>query len=150
MNELLIRDYQAVDYDQLCELFKFNIPAYFAVEEYQDFEKYLREEIEHYFVVEMDAIIVGCGGINYMRDAAVAMISWDIVHPEYQGRGIGSCILNYRIAFIKHHYPTYMIIVRTSQLVYPFYEKQGFKLLEKHKDFWAKGFDMYKMEFIAY
>lgn len=39
------------------------------------------------------------------------------------------------------------ITVRTSQVTYKFYEKQGFELFEIIKDYWADGFDMYNMEY---
>ena len=39
------------------------------------------------------------------------------------------------------------ITVRTSQLVHQFYEKQGFVLKHTKKGYWAKGFDMYYMEY---
>jgi ribosomal protein S18 acetylase RimI-like enzyme len=39
------------------------------------------------------------------------------------------------------------ITVRTSQVAYKFYEKQGFELFEIIKDYWADGFDMYNMEY---
>lgn len=149
MEKLSIREYKVNDFNKLCDLLKLNIPKYFAVEEYPDFKKYLNEEIENYFVAEIDKEIVGCGGINYKKNKNISMISWDIIHPEYQGKGIGKKILQHRINFVKKNYPTYKIIVRTSQLVFKFYEKQGFKLLEKHQDFWTKGFDMYKMEYLG-
>lgn len=147
MNQIFIRAYNVKNYNTLCDLLNLNIPKYFAVEEYLDFKKYLNEEVEDYFVVETDHVIVGCGGINYNKIENTAMISWDIIHPEYQGIGIGGSLLKHRINFIKQNYASYKIMVRTSQLAYKFYEKQGFKLLEKHKDFWAEGFDMYKMEY---
>lgn len=147
MNDIIIREYNSDDYDKLLEILMLNIPEYFSQEEYPDFQKYLKEERENYFVAENDDMIVGCGGINYKKDENIAMISWDIIHPKYQGNGIGNRILNHRIDLIKKHHPNYKIIIRTSQLVYKFYEKNGFILLERHKDFWAEGFDMYKMEY---
>ena len=39
------------------------------------------------------------------------------------------------------------ITVRTSQLVYKYYEKFGFQTKEIIKDFWAKGYDLYRMEY---
>ncbi|UYW01896.1 GNAT family N-acetyltransferase [Flavobacterium agricola] len=146
MNDVVIREYKTENFNNLCKLLQQNIPTYFAVTEYQDFVNYLNNEIENYFVAQINNTIVGCGGINYKTKEKTAMISWDIIHPEYQGKGIGKLLLNHRISYIKQNYPTYKIVVRTSQLVHKFYEKQGFKLLEIHKNFWADGFDMYKME----
>lgn len=54
-------------------------------------------------------------------------------------------LLQYRIDLIKKYNPDLKITVRTSQIVYKFYEKNGFKLIAKHKDFWTEGYDMYKM-----
>lgn len=148
MKEIVIREYTVDDFNNLCELLKLNIPTYFAMEEFTDFEKYLKDEIENYYVAEWDGNIVGCGGINFNRNENIALISWDIMHPNYQGKGVGSIMLKHRLNFIKQHFPSYKIMVRTSQLVYKFYEKHGFHLLEKHSNFWAEGFDMYKMEYL--
>jgi ribosomal protein S18 acetylase RimI-like enzyme len=34
-------------------------------------------------------------------------------------------------------------------LVYPFYEKHGFELIEIVQDYWSRGFDLYRMELLA-
>jgi hypothetical protein len=36
-------------------------------------------------------------------------------------------------------------MVRTTQLVYPFYQKAGFTLDKVEQDYWANGFDLYQM-----
>ena len=68
------------------------------------------------------------------------------VIPIFKGKGIGKQLVQHRIEVIKTKPDIERIIVRTSQLVYQFYEKCGFQLITVKKDFWAKGFDLYKME----
>jgi ribosomal-protein-alanine N-acetyltransferase len=145
--ELTIREFVLDDYDTLSELLKLNIPIYFAEDELSDFQNYLKEEVEDYFVAELAGKIVGSGGLNYIVADDIVFISWDLIHPDFHRMGIGKALLNHRIQLARNRYPSARIVVRTSQLVFRFYEKQGFKLLEKHKDYWAVGYDMYKMLF---
>lgn len=91
--------------------------------------------------------LVGCGGINFSDNRMTGKISWDILHPEYQGKSLGTYLLEYRIKKLKSIDSVQRITVRTSQLAYKFYEKRGFELLEVKKDYWARGFDMYRMEY---
>jgi [ribosomal protein S18]-alanine N-acetyltransferase len=55
-------------------------------------------------------------------------------------------LTQYRINRIKEIDTVEIISVRTSQLVFKFYEKFGFVLKEIAKDYWAEGLDMYRME----
>lgn len=141
-----IRLYKDSDHEAAIELFRLNTPEYFAAEEEKELSQYLKEELELYYVIEADQIIVGCGGINFSKDKKEAIISWDFFHPDQQGKGFGTQLLQYRLDKIHTFNEVEKIIVRTSQIVFPFYEKNGFKLLDKKKDFWAPGFDMYLME----
>jgi GNAT superfamily N-acetyltransferase len=95
--------------------------------------------------MEHEGQIIGSGGINFPVQNS-ATISWDIVHPDFHGMGLGSRLLNYRIEQLKEIKDVQNIKVRTSQFVYEFYEKNGFKLLNKVDDYWAKGFHLYEME----
>lgn len=145
--DFIIREYAKEDKEPVLGLLRLNTPAYFATEEEKDLIYYLEKEIEYYFVMEIDAKIVGCGGFNFSGNPALGKISWDILHPEFQGRSLGSSLLKYRIERLKKFKDLQKIKVRTTQLVYKFYEKQGFILLEIVKDYWAKGFDLYDMEY---
>ena len=141
-----IRNYQDSDREKIIELLRLNTPEYFSPDEEKDLIYYFDNHIESYYVIEIDGIIVGSGGFNLSDDPAMIRIAWDIVHPEYQGKGIGSALTKYRIERIKEMDGVKIISVRTSQLVYPFYEKFGFELKEIVKDYWADGFDLYSME----
>ena len=145
--ETTIREYQPTDKNTVIDLIRQNTPAYFAQEEEADFSNYLDSERELYFVLLFNNEIVGCGGINFTEDKTCGKISWDIIHPQHQGKSLGTQLLKYRIEKLKSVGSIRKITVRTSQLVYKFYEKQGFTLKEIKKDYWAKGFDMYNMEY---
>lgn len=141
----MIRRYTPHDKTALLELIQLNIPQYFDPAEADDFSKYLDEEVEDYFVVEDQGIIIGAGGINYFPAKRLARISWDIIHPDAQGKGIGAALTQHRIEHILKNPGMDHIVVRTSQLAYGFYQKQGFELEKIEKDFWAEGYDLYQM-----
>lgn len=145
-NQSVIRPYEKNDKSFLIELLRLNTPKYFGVEEENYFIRYLDSEIESYFVIEKNHQIVGCGGINLNLEKQFGIISWGMIHPDFFGQKLGSQLLEHRISFLKNNYNLQKIIVRTSQLVFPFYQKHGFELKEIHPDFWSKGLDMYLME----
>jgi [ribosomal protein S18]-alanine N-acetyltransferase len=142
----MIRAYNSADQGKLVELLRLNTPLFFHPDEEQDFIYYLENHAQHYFVLEDSNTIIGSGGINYFDQDRTARIAWDIIHPDFQAKGFGSKLTQYRIEQIKLNPGVEGITVRTTQLVYKFYEKSGFELLKTEPDFWAQGFDLYHME----
>jgi len=145
-DQIIIRKYTSSDQDSILEMLRLNTPAYFAPEEKGDLINYLNNHSENYFVVEYGKAVVSCGGFNYSDEKGVIRISWDMVDPQYQGMGFGSRLTEFRIEMIKQLPNVKRISVRTSQLAFKYYERFGFVLEEVIKDFWAPGFDMYRME----
>ncbi|MCO4813828.1 MAG: GNAT family N-acetyltransferase [Flavobacteriales bacterium] len=146
MNPFVIRSYSAKDFEQVVILFRANTPEFFSTQEETDLIQYLKNETEDYFVIEKENQVIGSGGINYSNQNSIGIISWDIIDPKHQGLGIGLMLLNHRLHLLKNKSSIQKIIVRTSQVVFPFYEKAGFELIEVKTDYWAKGFDLYLME----
>jgi [ribosomal protein S18]-alanine N-acetyltransferase len=146
INEMKIRAYTQSDKESVITLLKANTPDFFDPMEQKDLERYLDHEIEDYFVVEEYAAVIGAGGINYFPKEKTARISWDIIKPDLQGKGIGRELTQYRINLLVKNKEVELIVVRTSQLVYKFYERMGFKLTKVEKDFWAPNLDLYQME----
>ena len=147
LNGVFIREFTKEDKSNVLDLFRMNTPAFFSPEEEKDLIFYLENEIEKYYVVLLDGKIAGCGGINFKENGAVGLLSWDFLHPHYQRMGVGTVLLHHRIDILKSMSAVKKIRVRTSQHAYTFYEKGGFKVVEKLKDYWADGFDLYLMEF---
>jgi ribosomal-protein-alanine N-acetyltransferase len=141
-----IRPFQTRDTPRLLDLLRLNTPKYFSETEQADLVFYLNHEIEQYFVLLVNNEILGCGGFNLSEDLKTGKISWDIFHPESQGKGFGTALTNYRIQRMKEITSIERISVRTSQLVFPFYAKFGLELKEIVKDYWDKGFDLYRLE----
>ncbi len=141
-----IREYTPSDNHQVLNLLRLNTPEYFAVEEENDFINYLENEIDFYYVIELEGQIVGCGGVNF-RDENTGVISWGIIHPEYQKMRLGSKLLTHRIQELQKIEKITRITVRTTQLVFPFFEKNGFKLVNIIENYWADGFHLYEMDY---
>jgi ribosomal protein S18 acetylase RimI-like enzyme len=147
-NGLPIRKYTDSDKAEVIQLLRLNTPAYFSPGEEKDLIYYLDNYAENYYVVEFNKQILGCGGFNFSEDRSIGKISWDIFHPDHQGKGLGRALTMYRIEKLKEYDTVNTISVRTSQLVYKFYEKLGFELKEIVNDYWAAGFDLYRMEYV--
>lgn len=143
--EMTIREFRPSDLEAILHLFRLNTPRYFSITEEKDLLDYLEHHAAHFFIVESSGVVAGCGGYNLFPEEADARISWDIFHPAYQGRGLGSALVRYRLERLKAIAGIKTITVRTSQLVFPFYEKFGFELKEVVQDYWAEGFDLYRM-----
>lgn len=143
---MTIRSYTPADDESIIALLRLNTPEYFAQEEEQDLRNYFANHIDRYFVIEDNSNIIGSGGINITNNGKNAALSWGIIHPDHQGKGVGRQLTQHRLDVIKTIAGIENISVRTSQLVYKFYEKFGFVLQEVVKDYWAEGIDMYSME----
>jgi len=142
----IIRKYQQDDRETLLDLLRLNTPQYFDPTEEPDFSEYLASRKEEYYIIESSGRILGSGGINFFPESGLARISWDMVHPEFHGKGIGKMLVEHRIERIRQHPGMREAVVRTSQYAWRFYEKCGFTLVTVQKDFWAKGIDLYQMK----
>lgn len=143
--DMNIRLYENADKEQVLDLFRLNVPRYFAAQEEADLDNYLDKYLEYHYVMEADGMIVGNGGFNLFNDGSTASLSWGFFHPQYQGKGLGTLLTRFRIQQIKERNNVKEIEVRTSQYTYKFYERFGLQIREVIKDYWGDGLDLYHM-----
>ena len=142
----MIRPFITKDQDRVLEIFRLNTPDFFDSNEEGDLIEYLEHLRDDYFVIEYGGKVVGAGGLNFMDDKITARLSWDMIDPAVQGKGLGSQLVVHRIQQIKKTPKIKVLTVRTSQVAHKFYAKFGFILITVVKDYWALGFDLYHME----
>jgi ribosomal-protein-alanine N-acetyltransferase len=136
-----IREYKSNNKNEVLAILKLNVPEYFAESEIDELVDYLKHKIDQYFVAAIGDEIIGAGGINFDNSGKIAKIAWGFIDTKFKGKGVGQSLLKHRINFIKSNYDAISIKLRTSQLAYKFYKKNGFTRKEIEKDYWATGFD---------
>lgn len=151
-----IRLYQPEDKQACIEIFKSNMPRFFATSELPEFELWL-DELEvgkerhkdsgagQYFVIEMMSEIVGCGGYAKINENE-AILTWGMVAQSLHGKGMGKAFLEYRLGAIRSLLPAASVVLDTTQFSYGFFERLGFKVTGIIKDFYGQGLDRYDMK----
>src|SRR5688572_17238193 len=102
----------------------------------------------NYYVLEIEGKIAGCGGFAYTATDNEVRFTWGLVDKQFQKKGLGKQLLEFRIDRIKELYPGIPIALDTTQHSYLFFEKLGFKVEKITENFYAQGMDRYDMKFI--
>ena len=145
MTQLLFRPYHTTDKNDLLHIFRSNIPRYFDPKEIGEFEDYLDKRASNYMTILSGNNIIGGTGIEIDKSGKTGSITWIFFLPEYAGKGLGRQTVNHCISTMVNEYQVKTVAVRTSQLVFKFFEKFGFKTYNVEKDYWGKGLDLYEM-----
>lgn len=137
--------------------FESNTPKFFTLEEVNQYADWLQfveglpdteqgEEKTHYFVVQYNDLVIGCGGFGYTASTHQAILAWGLVHHQYHHQQIGSALLNFRLNLIAALYPLANLRLDTNQHSYTFFERHGFVVEEFTKDYYAPGMHRYDMK----
>ncbi len=141
---ILIRPYKETDRVDLLDIFKRNTPDHFDVDEESDFNTYLNQNPQTYFTLLNENRIAG--GIGYLKSGNQGQLTWLLFHPEYQGLGLGSLAVKHCMDLLAEDHRLDKVIITTSQRTYQFFERFGFWLIRREKDYWSKGLDLCLME----
>lgn len=148
---LEIRPYRPEDEEACLAIFNSLQSDFFSEQEPDTFRRWLRKayatEDMSFYVLWVDDEIQGCGGFVIDRSRNQAVLAWGMVHSEYQNTGLGTALLDFRIAKIQERLTKGKILaLDTTQKTAPFFERVGFHTTRIRKDFHRKGLDRYEME----
>jgi ribosomal-protein-alanine N-acetyltransferase len=134
LSPLTFRRFQISDLPQCLEIYKLNEPGRFPEGVLDAYEKCLREQSSYVLVAERNGQIIATGGIAYARKPYSAMLSYGLVKPEEQGKGIGTALLLARLALLKQSDSAYCVLIGALAKSLGFYERFGFRMIGKWRD----------------
>ncbi len=136
-----IRQYTSEDIEAVVAVFRSNIPKYFGPVEEPGLREFLSTaRSDEYFVFEIGDNVVGSGGIALNSDDTVSLC-WGMICKEHLGTGLGRRMTQFRIDLSREKYPGVPMVISTSQHTRGFYEKFGFRLIERFPDGFGPGID---------
>lgn len=146
MNDgLIIRKYIKADLEKLVEIFNLNVPKNFDPKELDYFIDYFEKNADTYFTLESGNRIIGGVGYEIRESDKSGRINWIFLHPDFVGAGHGKAAAEHCLKILRSDPGAEVLIVRTSQLAYKFFERLGYNLVQTEKDHWGKGLDLYLM-----
>ncbi len=140
----MMRPYRADDLEAVVAILRSNIPKYFSPHEEGGLSDFLANDLEDYYVAEIDGDIVAAGGIAKNDDDTVSLC-WGMVRNDLIGTGLGKKLTEFRIARAKEKFGDQPLVTSTSQHTEGFYEKLGFRTIEHIIDGFGPGIDICKM-----
>jgi ribosomal protein S18 acetylase RimI-like enzyme len=146
---MIYRRYVSGDQAACLAIFASNAAVYFSPGDHDAFQRFLLAPAGFYGVLCDDAgRIVGCGGVAIDAFTQTAVLTWGMIDASLHGRGLGRLLLQERMRIVGQHAGVSRIKLHTCQLTLGFYEKAGFRLIERVIDGYRPGLDRCRMELV--
>ena len=131
------RPYSASDRHACLAIFEANCPEFFAPNERADYLSFLDGVPEHYEVCEERDFISGAFGLP--GDAGGPLtLTWILLHPQSQGRGMGSAIMQRALDIARERQST-LIHIAASHRSAAFFSRFGAVEKGRRKNGWGPG-----------
>ena len=135
-----VRPYMLSDKQACLAIFDGNVPDFFDATERDLFVEFLDQPKGHYFCIEQDGRILGCGGFA-REDREQARFTWGMVDQAHHGDGLGRLLTEHRLQEIVKAGNYAEADLSTTPRVAPFFAKFGFVETGREKDGFAPGMD---------
>lgn len=112
----------------------FEIQEKFLKVAYNDDRMKQRLERSFLFVAEIDSNVVGFANFSPVNDEGKAELGAIYLYPEYQGKGIGSALLQKGINELEGVEEIYINVERDNEIGKSFYDAKGFQVLKEFDD----------------
>lgn len=144
MSDIVSRPYEAGDFPACLALFDSNVPGFFASGERDEFCQFLGSvNAGGYLVLVRNASVIACGGLVVAEGQAG--LAWGMVDRALHGQGLGTRLMQARLALAQADPGIVDVTLATSQHTRGFYESFGFIVTGITPDGFARGLDRWDM-----
>ncbi|OIK11712.1 GNAT family N-acetyltransferase [Bacillus sp. MUM 13] len=99
-------------------------------------DKMMQKRLEHSFfwVAEVNGEIVGYANFSAIKEEGKTELAAIYLNPEYQGKGIGTALLNEGIKQLDGVKEIYIDVEKDNNIGTRFYKAKGFKIVSEFDD----------------
>ena len=133
---MIIKPYQSEYYKECLAIFDENCPEYFAPNERADYQHYLENKPNAYFLVMMRGKVIGAFGLPIEQEHNVSTITWIMIRSHYQRMGIGHKIMKHIDDTVRRQHVS-VIKIAASHLSAPFFAKFGANTITRVEHGWG-------------
>jgi GNAT superfamily N-acetyltransferase len=126
LSPIVFRRIRPEDLAGCLELYSLNEPKRFPENMKDHYERSLLAGDTYYLVAEIDGQIVASGGLSYVGREGHAVLSYGLVHPSHQRKGIGTALFLARLALLRPNGLYYRIFIFALRQSMGYYRRFGF------------------------
>ena len=96
----------------------------------------MKRRIEHsiVYVAEVEGEIVGFANYSKVRDGGKVELAAIYLHPEFQGRGIGTALIQQAVKELDGIKEIYINVEKGNKIGMNFYEAKGFEVVKESEE----------------
>lgn len=87
----------------------------------------------NFYVAEVNGVVIGFENYSLVSDRKVELLAI-YLHPDFQGKGIGTTLLEYAMEDLKFLKEIYVNVEKENTIGMNFYKAKGFKVIDEFDD----------------
>ncbi|WP_449536401.1 N-acetyltransferase family protein [Ferdinandcohnia sp. Marseille-Q9671] len=103
----------------------------FLITNYSDESMKLRIERSIVYVAEVEGRVVGFANYSTVRDGGKVELAAIYLYPEFQGRGIGTALIQQAVKELEGIKKVYINVEKDNKIGMNFYKAKGFEIVKE-------------------
>ena len=134
LRPLTFRRFAPQDASQCLKLCRLNQPGRFPANTAKLYEEAMAGQSLYQLVVEKEGRIIATASLSNLVSKRSAVFSYGLIHPDYQGQGLGTAMTLVRLAKLDPTVPLCLVFIFAVRDSITFYRRMGFRQFSPWSD----------------